>query len=142
MSKRKVENAYRNDVFASWRHDENYKCKTEDSRKAKSFVAIPHTLLMNNNFQRLSPSAKELYIYMMDYANSLKEFEFPHSIYIKLMSNQGFINSRKQLFEHGFIEEIANGRFTREANKYMFSTKWKKIEIKEKEKKHKFKNNK
>ena len=139
---KKREKAYRNDVFASWRHDENYKCKNEEAGKAKSFVAIPHTLLMNNNFKSLSPSAKELYIYMMDYANSLKEFEFPHSIYQKLMSNQGFRNCRKQLFEHGFIEEIANGRFTREANKYMVSTKWKNIEIKEKEKKHKFKNNK
>lgn len=138
MSKRKRENAYRNDVFASWRHDENYKCKNEDSRKTKSFVAIPHSLLMNNNFMSLSPKSKVLYMYMMDYANGQKYFEFPHSIYSQIMTNQGFIDCRKQLVEQGFIEEVSNGRYVRKPNKYMFSSKWKKIDIEPKEKKHKF----
>lgn len=129
---------YRNDVFASWRHDENYKCKNENSKKAKSFVALPHSLLMNDNFKSLSPGAKLLYIYMMDYANSQKYFTFPHSIYENLMSNQGFYNSRNLLIKQGFIEEVTNGRFTREANQYKFSTEWKKLDIVPKRKKHKF----
>ena len=88
---------------------------------------MTHSMLLNDNFLQLSSEAKVLYLYMSDYANGQIEFEFPKSRYNKLMCNETFKNKKRELIEYGFIEEIANGRFTRTNNKYKFTGKWKSI---------------
>lgn len=118
-------------VFASWRHDSNY---TSKNGKINSFVALPHTLLMNQNFIKLKPISKVIYTYMSDYANGLQNFTFPKSIYEKITSKQTFQNSKKELEEFGFIEVIGFGKNTRTKNEYKFSDKWKSITLPEKKK--------
>ena len=71
---------------------------------------------------------------MKDYANGNIEFEFPKSIYTKLVCTETFKKKKAELIEHGFIEEIANGKFTREKNKYKFVGKWKYVKLPAKEK--------
>ena len=122
-------------VFANWRHDSEY---TSKGNKAKSFVALPHTLLMNENFIRLRPTSKMIYIYMTDYANGLQYFTFPKSIYEKITTKQTFQNAKKELIEHGFIEVIGYGKNTIDMNQYKFIDKWKTIILPPKNKRETF----
>ena len=84
---------------------------------------------MSEAFLKLSPQAKEIFLYMKDYANGNIEFEFPKSIYSKLVCIETFKKKKAELIEHGFIVEIANGKFTRENSKYKFIDKWKTIKL-------------
>lgn len=127
--KRDKENKMR--VFASWRHNEQYKSK---NNKINSFVALPHTLLMNENFIRLKQTTKVIYIYMTDYANGLQSFTFPKSIYEKITTKQTFQNAKDELEKLGFIEVVGFGKNTRTENEYKFIDKWKTIKLPEKEK--------
>lgn len=117
-------------VFASWRHDTGYKSK---NNKINSFIALPHTLLMNENFIRLKPTSKMIYIYMTDYANGLQYFTFPKSIYEKITTRQTFQNGKEELEKFGFIEVVGFGKNTRTENEYKFIDKWKTIKLPEKE---------
>lgn len=85
------------EVFAYWRCDDNSNCK---KTKEKSFVALPHTLIMNQNFINLKDKTKMIYIYMSDYSNGLQTFNFPASVYEKIVSRQGFQNALKELLEY------------------------------------------
>lgn len=135
MSKSKArELAKKMKVFPPWRHNENYSVKNENSQKKKSFVPIPHTLLMNENFIRLKPSSKIIYIYMTDYANGEEYTIFPKSVYGKITSKQTFASSIKELTKFGFIETVVFGKSTRTENKYRFIDKWKTTKTAEKEK--------
>ena len=89
---------------------------------------------MSEAFLKLSPQAKEIFLYMKDYANGNIEFEFPKSIYSKLVCIETFKKKKAELIEHGFIVEIANGKFTRENSKYKFIDKWKTIKLPNKKK--------
>ena len=121
-------------VFAKWRHNENYQMLGENKKKKLSFVPIPHTLLMNENFIRLKDSSKKIYLYMTDYANGQEITTFPKSIYEKITTKETFSNAIKELVEYGFIEIIGFGKNTRTANIYKFIDKWKYIKLPEKQK--------
>ena len=122
-------------VFATWKHDVNYKASRGE--KLNSFVGLPHSLLMNKNFLQLNPTSKLVYIYMLDYSNGEIETTFPQSIYSKITCKSSFENAKKELTKYGFIEEVANGRFTRTENIYKFSDKWKTLDIPPKRKNYK-----
>jgi len=118
-------------IYADYRDDKEY---YERNKIKQSFVGLPHSLLMNGNFLRLSDKAQLLYIYMTDYANGEIYFTFPHSVYSKLMCNEAFRKMKKELITYGFIEEVENGKFTRTENKYKFIGKWKDTKREEKKK--------
>ena len=129
MGRKKNKNENKLKVFADWRHDKNYK-----GNKVKSFVALPHSLLMNETFKRLRPSSKIIYMYMTDYSNGLQDFIFPKSIYEKITTKRTFENARKELEKYGFIEVTVFGKNTRTENQYRFISKWKTIILPKKEK--------
>lgn len=112
-------------VFTSWRHNENYQMLGENKKKKMSFAPMPHTLLMNENFIRLSDSSKKIYLYMTDYANGQETTTFPRSIYERITTKQTFSKSIKQLNDYGFIEIIGFGKNTRTENIYKFIGDWK-----------------
>lgn len=103
----------------NWKHNPK-----NNSKKDLSFVQIYHDLLMNENFLKLNKSTQVLYFYMNDYSNGSREFEFPYSIYKKVVSKGTFHSSIKELTEKGFIEVIENGKNTRTPNKYKFTNNW------------------
>lgn len=113
-----------NIVFAPWRHDEKY--KPEKGKKAKCFVALPHSLLMNNRYINLKASTQKIYTYMTSYANGGEYTKFPKSIYTKITTTQTFNTAIKELIENGFIEIEVHGKNTRTENLYRFIDKWKK----------------
>ena len=121
-------------VFTKWRHDENYQMLGENKKKKLSFVPMPHTLLMNENFIRLKDSSKKIYLYMTDYANGQETTTFPKSIYEKITTKATFSNAIKELVAYGFIEIIAFGKNTRTANIYKFIDDWKYKKLPEKQK--------
>lgn len=91
---------------------------------------------MDNVFLSLKPTTSLIYIYMLDYSNGFQEFQFPKSIYNKLVSNETFKKAKAELIEKGFIEEVANGKNTRTESIYKFSDKWNfyRLQVKEKRK--------
>lgn len=121
MTKKKIKT---NTPFEPWRYDEKY--KPEKGGKTKSFVALPHSLLMNKRYKKLKSSSQMIYTYMTDYANGGEYTKFPKSIYTEITTCQTFNNAIKELVENGFIEIAENGRFTRTENIYRFIDKWKK----------------
>jgi len=103
----------------NWKHNPN-----NTTKKDMSFIQIYHDLLINKTFLKLNNSSKVLYFYMYDYSNGSQEFEFPYSIYSKIMTKNTFQSCIKELSENGFIEVIENGKSTRTPNKYKFINKW------------------
>lgn len=93
------------------------------------------SMLESPAYKDLSSSAIRLYNYMVLqlYGQQAIDgdeltFFFNRGLYMRyeLYKNWSqFARDRKQLIEHGFIEEIENGHNTRTKNKYRFSDKWK-----------------
>ena len=111
-------------IYASYRDDKEY---YEKQHIKRTFMALPHSLLMNKNFLALRYSSKIIYMYMTDYSKGNKSFKFPYSIYSKITTKATFETSKNELIKYGFIEEVANGKNTRTANIYEFSSRWKDI---------------
>lgn len=72
----------------------------------------------------LSANAFRLYIMMKSYAKGEVEFKYPHRIYKNIMSNQTFIEARKELIDKGYLEPFITKQFERKENIYRFSGKW------------------
>ena len=79
------------------------------------------------SMKHLTNGAFRLYIMMEYYSNGQEEFSFPHRIFKNVYSNQGFINSRNELIEKGFLDDFVSNKDARVENKYKFSDKWKKF---------------
>lgn len=88
------------------------------------YFRVGRSLTNHPAFIALKPLSQIIYFRMIEQAAGKSVFEFPHSVYSKYCSNDGFIKARAQLIEMGFIEVVINNRFTGKENKYKFSLAW------------------
>ena len=107
----------------------------KDGKKNLS-ATIYASMLQSKAFLDLSLSARALYVYMelqlygqpaVD--NDETVFYFNQGLWMKTYKlytkHEQFKRDRTELIEHGFIEEVENGKNTRTKSKYKFSDKWK-----------------
>ena len=104
---------------------ESWLCYLDDSPRGQTYIRLTSGLLTCDKFRALSPLAQVIYINMAAHAAGKIEFEFPHSAYRGLCSNDGFNKAEKALIERGFISKLESGRFTRTPNRYRFVSDWK-----------------
>lgn len=110
------------------------------------FSRIHASILQSLAFKTLSNNAKVLYLYMklqlygqkavvdpdnqgrqcfyFNKAMWIEDKEHPNSYGLYTNGSQ-FARDKKQLIEHGFIEEVRSNWTTRDKNIYCFSYKWK-----------------
>ena len=103
-----------------WKYDPKVDTPTNNTK----LVQLYHSQITHKNFLELSPIAKVIYIYMLDYSNGSITTEFPNSIYLNITTKPTFLKAIEELSKKGFIEVIESGRFTRTKNIYKFISKW------------------
>ncbi|MBO7676324.1 MAG: hypothetical protein J6S49_02250 [Erysipelotrichaceae bacterium] len=96
-----------------------------DCREGR-FCQIGNTLLLSEEFQTLKDSTKYLYICMAMEAAGRSEFVFPLSAAKKYgIARATLRRAIEELIDKQFIDMTSSGKTTREANFYVFSSKWK-----------------
>lgn len=98
---------------------------TKDGMSDPFYIRLGQSLLDHPAYCTMKPLSQVIYIQMVKQAKGKTAFEFPHSVYSKYCSNDGFNKAKVQLIERGFIEVITDNRFTGKENKYKFSSAWK-----------------
>lgn len=132
------------------RRKESYKPKSfeSDQNKSDTSANIYMSMLMSENWQKLTKNAQVLYLYCKAqyYAEKNKpklqlkqlteqeqrqcftmnksKWQSLYGIYIS--DNGQFNKDMKQLIDYGFVELIENGKNTRTKSIYMLSNKWNK----------------
>lgn len=115
------------------------KYKPYDFQKSGSSnlsATIYASVLESPAFLSLPLSARALFVYMQLQLYGQRAVDDDETIFFfnralwlsryKLYKKwEQFDRDRRQLIQHGFIEEVENGSNTRTKNKYKFSDKWK-----------------
>ncbi|MDD5939729.1 MAG: hypothetical protein PUC46_02960 [Lachnospiraceae bacterium] len=109
--------------------DENGKQQKEQ------FVKLCRSMLKSSAFLDLKPRAACLYMCMRDRAGNKSPFTFPESAwkrgkggaggYSLYTNKKSFYDDRDALISHGFIDCAERNKTQRDANKYLFSERWK-----------------
>jgi hypothetical protein len=102
----------------------DYESATENCNYQVGYIRMLDLQLVCMN--ELSANAFRLYIMMKSYANGNVEFEFPHRIYKNLFCNETFKKARQELIDYGYIEPFLSCKQVMKANKYRFSSRWRK----------------
>ncbi len=92
-------------------------CRLDD----KHFFRLYESLADNEGFLNLTPAAQMLYLRMGLASKGRMEFEFPHSLYTRYMTNATFQKAKRALIEGGFIKET---RYVCRKNTYRLSNEW------------------
>ncbi|WP_303226448.1 hypothetical protein [uncultured Acidaminococcus sp.] len=104
---------------------------TIQGTKNDSYVRISDSLWENENYQKLSFSAKHIYLLMgrvSDYARNrgLAEFTFPRAVYYgKYKIPPATFNKAFKELEGKFVECTFRGKNQRQASKYKMVNRWK-----------------
>lgn len=100
----------------------------KDCREGR-FIQVGNSLLLSKKFQELTVGAQMLYLCAAMESAGRPEFTFPRSAALKYsFSENTAARHIKELTSSGFIELLESGRFTRTANRYRFSLRWKEQE--------------
>lgn len=110
-----------------------YAFERSDTKKLSS--VLYDSMLSSKAFMTLTPRAKVLYLYMKlqlygqkPVDNDATVFYFNRALYVgkyELYTKwKDFDADKRQLIDHGFIDEIENGANSRTKNKYKFSGRW------------------
>lgn len=89
------------------------------------YIRLGNSLLMNPAMLNLSPSAFQIYTYMLLESGGRQQFEFPYSKYGRIMSKPTFQRAKRELVSAGFIEVIRSNQNIRTPSEYRFSESWK-----------------
>ncbi|OUO37874.1 hypothetical protein B5F88_12090 [Flavonifractor sp. An306] len=93
--------------------------------KENRFIQAGNSLLLSPEFHKLSMGARYLYLCTAMEAGGRRNFTFPQSSAIKYSINpRSMRRYLQELISAGFIEVESSGRWTRESNRYLFSTRW------------------
>ena len=96
----------------------------EASGCERKYTRMGVTQVRSEAFLALMPSAVSVYLQMKIEAGGKPQFEMPHRVYTRFISNSAFQNALKDLEDKGFVEIIEKNKNRRIPNVYGFSTAW------------------
>lgn len=99
----------------------------EGFKSKDKHIRLTASMLLSDNYLKLSNSAKVVYSYMKLWACGENVFQYSQSNSNKYMSNKTYIKARDELIDKGFIEYVATNQFAHIPNSYKFSDKWREI---------------